>query len=399
MLGWIVVVIALFAVCGGHEERVRRPLSQSALIKSAYVANKSSLKPHFDGFSIDDDPGAPALFDRHWSLARDWLVDYLNAHPSAREGDLEWWIGRLDSELSAHILRLDDPSFLIAIHDGEAGNVFIAHKGDEGYQVAWRIDAPAPRDLALSSLLAAWYPARAALGSCRTTTPEEAWGTCGPLSGGIGKLPDGATGERRFFVDATYAQVAGATVGGQLSIWQWNGTTARLLLANHHGYMIDQKEFMRLEGDLLRVRIKDGWRTFSSCGMCEGRQMDWTFRVGPDRVEDLGKRSVMPELDLIDDLFYRLQHRLPTKNVASPRVVKTILRFDPWIPGDTENLSAMLEQDAIVHRGNKTDVCFGTDTIPAYLFTLEPGPAGLRATGVVRRNLEENCGLKVAAGR
>jgi hypothetical protein len=207
-------------------------------------------------------------------------------------------------------VRLDAQTVLASASRGEMGTVFIVAARDNRFATAWTIADAAASSVPEAGLLSAWVPARAR-DSCRKPPPDATWLTCGALSGAIGKLPDARGGRHRFYVDATYAQGMGMTVTAQLSIWRWTGQTAEPLLAKIYDYMIDQKLGTRLDGDLLRLRVKDEFKSFFACGSCEGRQLDWTIRIGPDRIEDLGKTSAVPELDLVDTLYDRVLRDQP----------------------------------------------------------------------------------------
>jgi len=56
----------------------------------------------------------------------------------------------------------------------------------------------------------------------------------------IGRLPDDAQGRACFYIDATYAQVAGATVGAQISLWTWDGSQALPQLTREYFYTGEQ---------------------------------------------------------------------------------------------------------------------------------------------------------------
>ena len=124
-----------------------------------------------------------------------------------------------------------------------------------------------------------------------------------------------------------YAQRAGGTAGAQISLWAWDGTTAHPLIARAYALMIDQAVWTRVEGDLLKVQQKKFFRSFYSCGMCEGRQTDWIVHLGPECVEDLGEKSMVPELDAVDELFYRVIHHKSAADVAAPAVIEAAERI------------------------------------------------------------------------
>jgi hypothetical protein len=135
-------------------------------------------------------------------------------------------------------------------------------------------------------------------------------------------LSSDAHGRARFYVDGTYTQTAGGTVGAQISIWAWNGTTAQPLIARDYIFMINQTVGTRLDGDLLKVRQKKSFRTFFACGSCQERQTDWIVRITPEGIDDLGEVSVVPELDAIDELFARVLQRQPAHDIASARAIR-----------------------------------------------------------------------------
>jgi hypothetical protein len=134
-------------------------------------------------------------------------------------------------------------------------------------------------------------------------------------------------GQPRFYIDGTYAQSAGGTVGAQISVWVWDGMTARPQIARAYAFMVDQSVSTRVEGDLLKVQQKKFFRTFFSCGMCEERQTDWNVRLIPEGVQDLGEESLVPELDAVDELFYRVIHHKSAADVAAPSVIESAERI------------------------------------------------------------------------
>jgi hypothetical protein len=86
--------------------------------------------------------------------------------------------------------------------------------------------------------------------------------------------------------------------------------------------MLGQAVGIRLVGNLLKVREKTEFRTFDNFGSIEARQTDWTARLTPQGIEDLGETSLNPELDVVDELFYRVINHQQAADVAAPAVVK-----------------------------------------------------------------------------
>jgi hypothetical protein len=118
-------------------------------------------------------------------------------------------------------------------------------------------------------------------------------GSTGSVLPRLGKLPNDVHGQPRFYIDGTYAQSAGGTVGAQISVWVWDGMTARPQIARAYALMVDQSASTRVEGDLLMVQQKKFFRTFFSCGMCEERQADWNVWLIPEGVQDLEEESLV----------------------------------------------------------------------------------------------------------
>lgn len=346
-----------------------------AAAKSAFHAADSALASHSTGFSLDDDPQAPALLEREWSVLRQWSVDYLDRHPGANEQDLVSAIGGLDRNLSVEALRLDPRSYLVAAGRDEIGTVFIVTAAADRFAVAWSIADPAASRQQGMDMLAAWSTDKARE-SCRRE-PSENWRDCGPVHARLGRLPDQRDGTRRFYVDGTYAQAAGATVGAQLSIWEWSGRSAEPLYTILYGYMADQPVGTRVDGDLLMIRAKEEFHSFFACGSCEGRQIDLIIRIDPDGIADLGKVSTMPELDLIDMFFDRIIAGKSAADIASPAAVTVaaakvagIRREDADLKDDLPALGMLMGWKATT-AGQRTRVCIATDAGGTFLFTIE----------------------------
>jgi hypothetical protein len=370
------------------------PQTNRDTLKLEYEAAKSALKPHFDGFSIDDDLHAPGQLDREWSLLPQWAEQYLDENPSAGSDEIKAALGNLDSSLSVDSLRLDDHALVISTSQGEMGNILVTAFESGRYETMWNIKSPGQGALDKFPELAAWSPDGAS-SKCYRLRAEKDWWRCGPLFGKAERLAPDSKGHDRFFIAATRAQEAGATVGAQLSIWEWDGKNVHPLLVKSYVYMIDQTEGARVDGEFLRVREKKEFRTFFGCGGCEGRQMEWTIRVNGAGIEDLGTKSVMPELDLVDEVYFRIEHAMPTTGLASPQVVtalrKTISNIES---GDTRPNKekypslGMLAQWKVAHEGNTTKLCFSTDFQSPCVFTIHTSGETLFLADIRNLNTE-----------
>ena len=297
-------------------------LSQSILeeIKAEYQTATTQLQKHVVGdWWIDDDPESPKLLARQWSLTGQWVAAWLNAHPSAGAEGVKAAISNLVSDGEPQFLRLSDDAFLVAAPN-PIGNVFIVTNAAGQYRLAWSTADLQRAQGKDAEILAAWRPENARQGG--RGPYYAASGSSGSVIPQLGILPADAKGHPHFYINGTYAQSAGGTVGAQTSLWLWDGKTALPLIVRGYAMMIDQKVWTRVEGDLLKVQEKKFFRTFSSCGACEERQTDWVVRLEPEGIKDLGEESAVPELDAADELFFRVIHHEPAADVAAPAAIK-----------------------------------------------------------------------------
>jgi hypothetical protein len=195
----------------------------------------------------------------------------------------------------------------------------------------------------------------------------------------MGLLPTDAQGHTCFYIHGIYAQGAGGAGGAQVSLWLWDGKTARPLIARNYTEMIGQAVAARVEGNLLKVQEKKSFRTFSSCGQCEERQTDWIVRLAPEGIEELGETSTVPEIDVVDELFYRVIHHQPAGDVAAPAVVRNadeiIQEAHKGVsPKDWEkfpNLGMMMGDWTVHSDGNGKKLCLNVDAAGTNIFTLK----------------------------
>ncbi len=303
----------------------QQPVKQSGLeldkLRSEYKSVNSQLQKHIvDDWWIDDDPESPKLLTRQWSLIGEWVAAWLEAHSAAGPESVKSALyDLLGQEGEQECLELSEGTFLVN-PAAPIGNVFIVSKSDGHYHLAWSTSQVQRANGDQAKILAAWRPEHAVHGG--RGPYWAASGSEGSVSGQIGRLPSDASGRSRFYIDAMYAQSAGGTVGAQISVWSWDGVMVQPLIARDYNVMIDQAVGARVEGDLLKVQQKRFFRTFYSCGSCEERQTDWIVRLTPDGIQDLGEKSAVPELDAVDELFYRTIHHKSAANIASPRVLK-----------------------------------------------------------------------------
>jgi hypothetical protein len=306
-----------------HPTQQAVELSASNLdkLKNEYKSVNSQLQKHVvDDWWIDDDPESPKLLARQWSLISEWVAAWLDANSSAGPEGVKMALAELlEQDGEQECLQLSEGTFLVNPH-ASIGDVFIVSKYNGHYHRAWSTSQVQRANGDQAKILAAWRPEHALHGG--RGPYWAASGGAGSVSGHIGILPSDSSGHPRFYIDAMYAQSAGGTVGAQISVWSWDGVMARPLTARDYNVMIDQAVGTRVEGDLLKVQQKKFFRTFYSCGSCEERQTDWIVRLTPEGIQDLGEKSAVPELDAVDELFYRTIHHESAANLAVPSVLK-----------------------------------------------------------------------------
>lgn len=363
-------------------------------LKSEYQSVISRLEKHlvFDWW-IDDDPESPNLLARHWSLAGEFVAAWLNAYPLEGLSGVKAALLELAPQSQPEYLQLGGETYLV-VHPGPIGNVFIVTKLGGRYRVAWSTAQVQKAQGKQAEVLAAWRPENARHGD--RGPYWAASGSAGSVIPRIGKLPDDAKGRPRFYIDGTYAQSAGATVGAQISVWLWNGDSAEPLIVRPYTVMLDQTVGTRLEGDLLKVRQKKFFRSFFSCGSCEERQTDWTVRLTPEGVEDVGEYSVVPDLDAADELFDRVIHNKSAADIAAPPAIKAAERIvaearagrseKQWKEFPT---LGMMGEWIIQNNKNSKVLCLSVDDAGTMLFTLKPTDGRLFIVDL--RQTDESC--------
>jgi hypothetical protein len=237
---------------------------QADEIKEAFRKNAEALRAHSDGFGLDSDPNSPALQDREWSLMADWVAAYLNTHPAAAAKEVEAAIPQLDASLRGSAIELSPHTFVVAANRVEIGTFFIISRESGAYRPTWNVKDFAATHDARDGDLSHW--------SARGK---------GPLYGTVGSLFVADNDSSRFYVNAKYAQAMGATVQGQLSVWEWNGVVAAPVLVGNYIYELSSGGDPTFDGKLLRVHTKEEFKTFSSCGGCQEPPGEWTIRITP----------------------------------------------------------------------------------------------------------------------
>ena len=316
-------------------------VAQERFAKAAEVLAKGCLGTGCD-FGISDSPTEAAALKTIWDSSQAWTVAYLNANPDIRLERLRTVL--LNQHGNGHenaapvgVFALKLGLYAFFAQYGEMGNVFLVRKQDNRFTVVWDIrDA----DTTQFPILQAWRLDQAN-GACRAAD-ESYSGKCGPLfANDIKQLPPDGRGRLRFSLKATYAQGAETTVGGQLSIWSLEDAAPKLQWAKRYAYNFEDVSW-QMEGQFLKIRTTDWWHMFFACGTCIGRQMNWTVRIRPDGIDDLGMVPVVPELDAVDELFYRVWKHQPADELATSKVLAVAAKI---IAGQQDDEAAMAKEN------------------------------------------------------
>lgn len=282
------------------------------------------------------DPAERKAIDALWDATQDWTLAFLESHPGITTEKLKTEL------LNRHPRNMEAESVApgwvaVLAHDlyafstdwNWAGNVFLVGKRGGRWTVVWDIRSA---ETGRFAVLKAWRSDHGG-DSCR----DDDLGVCGSLFGGVFPLKPDAQGRVRFGLGGTYAQGGGFTFAKQISFWRWDDTKAEPLLAHtYQQYLEDQQASEPNTPSRVVVRVKDEYKTVSACGSCVGRQLDWTFRIQPDRIVDEGKRPLDPEADFIDALYVRLKDHRPVTGLGTPQALALMAHTAPEGMGDFE---------------------------------------------------------------
>jgi len=333
----------------------------------------AAVARHSDGVSLDDEPQSPRLLDDLWQALRLWSAAELSRRP-ADPARLAAASAKLGDGLAMKALPLGGGRWLVGGGRG-FGTVFVLAPVRGGLAPAWSIDRAGAVAAGHTAPLEAWHADKAA-SNC-----ERGKGTCGPLQvDDLGVLPADAQGRPRFWILATYASFAGSTVGGQFSLWSWNGTAAEPLVVQRFAYTIEQRApVIAVDGGAIRLRGKASFDHFFGCGACEERQMEWRFGIDANGVRSEAPRSLVPELDFIDRLLGLALKAVPPPSLAAPAAARDLraLALKHRAEDADGAYYGMLTAWKLKRTGARRELCLGTDAFTR-LFTLEGSAPNFR---------------------
>lgn len=357
-----------------------------ASIAADFHAVDRRLAAHIvDEAWLDADPQAPELLDRHWALAGQWVAAWLDAHPDADAQTVAAAFAAMGGDKALgqlQALPLTKGDWLLAL-PGPLGNVFIVAQRNGHHRVAWNIATMKLPATPAAEPLAAWRARNA-----RQHGPGAE--VSGPMDPQPGALPADDHDRARFWIDGTRAQAAGGTIGAQVSVWLWDGSTAHVLAVHPYAMAVVRDRGARVKDGVLKVREKGEFHAFSSCGACAGRETDWRMRVDGQSVDVLGVESAVPELDAVDAIVARRLHGKPAGDLATAdaiAAVDTIIAGvrrdrDPadWRQNPTIGALGTYHVQVVA---NGIDVCLSTDDAGAHRFELRKDHSGLRLQRVL----------------
>jgi|GEM_PF-2139970 len=300
-------------------------------------------------------PDAPAEATALWHLQREWSEAWLNEHPEAAAGELAKSFLQLQKDVSATALLLAPMTYLVGTNDRQVGTFFVVSQRNGKFTIVWSVEQSGSKPW-----IAASEP------RCLKTPEPDQCRQLWPFEFDL--LARGANGQVRFAVQANYLQWMGGTTGQQLSVWSWNGAAAAAQFTGDFAVYLDQPVGTRIDGNIIQIRYKDSWKTLFSCGGCEGYQRDWSLRLTPTGVTDLGRRSVVPELEAADEAFDAMIHHRNADRFAAAEAQKVIRRELGLSTKANEVASlGMLLEWSLARVGGRSQLCLAADGLGATL--------------------------------
>lgn len=276
-------------------------------------------------------PRMRRLLTQGWQLAGEWAGDWLDLHPDPTVQDLQHLFDAFtppphDPEvydpafpdrysMAGYATRVTSDLFVVAAdyqesQSAEAASTFFVVERQRGgrFVTEWSVKPLAQQHYPKKDEIGRW----AFLGSCAYY--------CGPLVvQQIIALPP-SHGRPRFAVDA-YQATNGSTRLKQFSIWEWNGTAAKIVLINSYMLYVDDDREIQFANGRLLVPTKESTASFSSYGCCGEPRGTWTLQVTSDKVRDRGHIFLQPQILWADRLVSAVHSGRPAgANMASASV-------------------------------------------------------------------------------
>jgi len=366
-------------------------LAQTSATARFRAAETKWLAHRQDGLTFhDDSPAAVEAMSKMRNIGIEVATKTLSKNPSTTATQLQKLLAALpkDTELNdSKVLQLKPGLFAVAFDDYPSSIFFIVRTRPASTPLVWSIDRPGPQPIDTRHRLNAWLAARSG-DRCQDLRIRDVRDTCGPVKASVGLLPPDTKGNPRFYLSASYSKDAGILTGVQTSIWRWNDDHAELLWLTY--YTGDPGEEatdigVAFRNGLLLMDQKDGFDTFYANNSDSARHLRHSVRITPSTVEDLGLRSLDPELDLVDTFFDHVARNLPVAGLASSEIVQQLcpkILQTKKLNEKTADLGMIQDWSVDRHQGHTT-LCLNVEKLGGYRFTLSPGANGkMQITGL-----------------
>jgi len=347
----------------------------------AFIAARQDVQTHCPALDVVPEGTGPARIavEREWDRLEDLIASKLRAN---RDSRFEFTM----KGLSVDIVPLQADTDLVSANLDGLGTVFVVQKRNGAFRPVWSIHDLGTVTIGAYPSLAAWS-AKNATKSCQPKGTTSA--ACGPMNPDVARLPDDTEGRPRFYINASYHQAMGIEVGYQLSIWTWTGQMAVPALVGFYNQSLDVPIELQIRGQTLSLRTKDDFQTFYVTEPEPGRQLIWSISLAGTGAHDLGRKSSVPELDIVDELFERILEGKASSDLASAEA-RSVLEREMWKGIDAEGSGEVALTDAlgelltssVRHSGSNTALCFASDNIAPLQIDMKPGKERLFVTHV-----------------
>lgn len=365
-MGRILLLLEILLIVVSVQSAVAAARNGVALdqLAAARADVRSHLAEPLEG--LDNSDAAKASLAKLWDETAELVCADLNA-----DGDPHADIR--DDGLTVDVVALEPDTDLVSASIDAYGTVFIARRANGEFSPAWTI-----RDL--DHALLGTFPLLAAFGvEAATAACKRDVSACGPMTAEIGSLGEDDRGRPQFYVNGYYSTQQGSDVGYQLSVWVWDGSKALPELANTYHQTLDIAPDIRFRAPFLSLHAKDDWTTFFVTSPEPGRQVTWTMMMEGTGVRDLGRSSKVPELDAVDELFFRILRGLPSADIAAPKVRTKVegAFHDSGVStgesgrgGDTIGELGELDDSVVLPNAKNVKICIWVDDVDPWRFTL-----------------------------
>ena len=244
----------------------------------------NSVEEYSDGEGddlLEDTPDSRSLWVKLDRLKNRAILTFL--HRNGANEPISTGFSKLELDLSNplafNLERVGKDAFIASTQE----NVILLLRRAGALDIVWSARRDAGKYAGKYPFLKAWGDA-AKFNTCVRVASTE----CGRMAARFGVLPDTADGHHRFILDGLYWRVTAPFLEHQFSIWEWNGRIVKPSLARAVMGGQDDDSY-RFEGNEIHVPF------LLRLDMPGLSPTAWVIRVGPDRLEDLGIRTISPE--------------------------------------------------------------------------------------------------------